>query len=146
MCLVAERNRLVRLRESFGPHWSRERNRKRKKLFSSVNLRKAGSRKIFPFVAGCYLQGKPTAGRGQKSAYGKRFRLTFHQPSSASDPLFFRDRCATGVPKTWNYCSIKEPLSSLIVQAISRREPGSLGRGAGSQVLHRETHGRQAAS
>jgi len=61
-------------------------------------------------------------------------------------PPVFRDQCANGVPKTWRDFSTKGPLSFAVAQAISRREPGSLGRGAGSRVMHRETHGWQTAS
>jgi hypothetical protein len=43
----------------------------------------------------------------------------------------------------WNCWPIKEPLPSSIGQAISRREPGSLSRGAGSRVLHQEIQGWQ---
>src|ERR1700677_1581375 len=51
----------------------------------------------------------------------------------------FRHQCANGVPKTWRDLSTKAPLSFAIAQAISKREPGSLGRGASNRVMHRET-------
>jgi hypothetical protein len=36
----------------------------------------------------------------EKSAYGKRFRLTFHQSSTLLDPLFCLRQCANGVSES----------------------------------------------
>ena len=35
-----------------------------------------------------------------KSAYGNRFRLTFHEPSKRAKSAVFQGRCANGVLKT----------------------------------------------
>ena len=66
-----------------------------------------------------------------KAACGKRFRLTFQQPSSLLDPLFCSRQRANGVSESGTAIRLK---SRYLFQSLKQYRDASLARWVGEQV------------